>query len=53
MVQFFLFSYVEHPCGMEEGSREVLLVLVLYLTMCLFLYGLFYDDGGVSIKTVF
>jgi hypothetical protein len=53
MVQFFLFSYVEHLCGMEEHNREVLLVLVLYLTMCLFLYGLFYDDAGVSTKTVF
>jgi len=53
MLQFFLFSYVEHPCGMEEDSREVLLVLLLYLTMCLFLYGFLCDDAGVSTKTVF
>jgi hypothetical protein len=53
MVQFFLFSHFEHPCGMEEDSREVLLVLVFYLTMCLFLYGLFYDGAGVSNKIVF
>ena len=52
-MQFFLFSYVEHPCRTEEDSREVLLVLVLYLTTCLFLYGLFYEDADVSTKTVF
>jgi hypothetical protein len=53
MMQFFLFSHVEHRCGTEEESRDVLLVLVLYLTTCLFRYGLFYEDAGVSTKAVF